>query len=110
MAVLSTPQAGRKVRQRQHQGKNHQFGVYCAYRRKIAASAEVLRGCQFLIGAQRFFGPSMNTPVLLGAFHPNEQEYFDIVLKTVWSGVRIGRRFAHKNGMLLTLVRLFTIL
>ena len=39
----------------QYQGKTHKFGVYRPYRWQIAASAEVFWGCQFLIGAQRFF-------------------------------------------------------
>ena len=36
----------------QYQGKTHELRVHRPYCRQIAASAEVQRGCQFLIGAQ----------------------------------------------------------
>ena len=39
------------VYSQQYQGKTHEFGVHRPYRRQIAASAEVFRGCQFLIAA-----------------------------------------------------------
>ena len=40
----------------QHQRKTHEFRIHRPDRWQIAASAEVFRGCQFLIAPQRVFG------------------------------------------------------
>ena len=46
------PKIFRLYRQ-QYQRKTHEFGIYCPYCRQASASAEVFRGCQFLIVPQR---------------------------------------------------------